>query len=140
MIVSNWSALLLLLILGVLLLLVIFYIAKSLRDWRRTPNQSPAKPSLPAEIKIIQFQTNGVSSADATQSLTDAQEAWDRLTKREKQVARLAAQRKTDAEIASELNISERTVGNHLYSVFDKLEIHSRHELKYIIRQIDDDP
>lgn len=72
--------------------------------------------------------------------MNDTAAHWDELTRREKQVARLAASKLTDAEIAAELAISERTVGNHLHSIYRKLDINSRHELKYFIRPPDDTP
>lgn len=66
------------------------------------------------------------------------QRLWQKLTKREKQIARLAAQTMSDTAIAAALIISEKTVGNHLSNIFTKLEIHSRHEIKYLLQQIED--
>lgn len=45
------------------------------------------------------------------------------LSERELEVARLAAQRKTNLEIAAELNLAEGTVRNQLSRIFDKLNI-----------------
>lgn len=45
------------------------------------------------------------------------------LSQRELQIARMAAQRKTNQEIAAELFLSERTVKNHLNRVYDKLGV-----------------
>lgn len=45
------------------------------------------------------------------------------LSDRELEVARLAAQRKTNLEIAAELNLAEGTVRNQLSRIFDKLNI-----------------
>ena len=45
------------------------------------------------------------------------------LSGRELEVARLAAQRKTNLEIAAELNLAEGTVRNQLSRIFDKLSI-----------------
>jgi LuxR family maltose regulon positive regulatory protein len=45
------------------------------------------------------------------------------LTNRELKIARLAAQRKTNTEIAIELKLAQGTVRNHLSRVYDKLGI-----------------
>jgi DNA-binding CsgD family transcriptional regulator len=53
----------------------------------------------------------------------------EKLTRRELEVARLAAQGYTSAEIGCRLRIGERTVESHLASTFTKLRIRSRREL-----------
>jgi DNA-binding CsgD family transcriptional regulator len=55
------------------------------------------------------------------------------LSRREIEVARLAAQGLTNAEIAEELYISVVTVKRHLANIFEKTGITSRRELKEII-------
>ena len=47
----------------------------------------------------------------------------------ERQVALLAASRRSTKVIAAELHISARTVSNHLQRVYTKLGINSREEL-----------
>ncbi|WP_156757300.1 ATP-binding protein [Actinokineospora pegani] len=54
------------------------------------------------------------------------------LTAQELRVARLAAERLTNREIAAQLLISPRTVGHHLANVYPKLGITSRAELARI--------
>jgi DNA-binding CsgD family transcriptional regulator len=51
---------------------------------------------------------------------------WEALTSAEASVARLAAEGKTNREIADTLFISPHTVNTHLRRVFDKLGINSR--------------
>ena len=51
------------------------------------------------------------------------------LTRREHQVALLAAAGRSDARIADELGISVRTVQNHLSSVYGKLGVSGRRHL-----------
>lgn len=52
-----------------------------------------------------------------------------RLTRREREVAALAAQRHSNADIARLLHLSVRTVESHLYAVYAKLGLSDRNEL-----------
>lgn len=54
------------------------------------------------------------------------QELLDKLTKREKQMLICVASGLSNKEIAVECKISERTVKNHLSSVFQKIEVADR--------------
>ena len=55
------------------------------------------------------------------------------LTKREREVAVLAASGITSKDIAERLFVSVRTVDNHLGRVYDKLGIASRAELAEVM-------
>ena len=55
------------------------------------------------------------------------------LTRRERQIASLAAQGKSDRDIAAELTLSLRTVEGHLYRAYGKLGISTREELLVVL-------
>ena len=52
-----------------------------------------------------------------------------RLTPREREVAALIAQGRTNREIAEALVLSERTVDSHVRNIMGKLEINSRAQI-----------
>ena len=51
------------------------------------------------------------------------------LTPAERRVAQLAAEGRTNRQIAQELFVTQRTVETHLTHTFAKLDIHARSEL-----------
>ena len=53
----------------------------------------------------------------------------DSLTASERRVARLAAEARTNREIAQSLFVSARTIEGHLTAIYRKLEIKARDEL-----------
>lgn len=59
---------------------------------------------------------------------------WDTLTARQQEVARLAARGLSNAEIAHALDIKPNTVVSHLKKIYATLDVHSRTELGYKIR------
>ena len=60
------------------------------------------------------------------------------LTDRELQVAWLVVDRKTNAEIAAELFLSQKTVETHLRNVFHKMSVTSRTALARTIERVDE--
>ena len=57
-----------------------------------------------------------------------------RLTDQERRIAMLAAEGRTNKEIAQILFLSPRTVSSHLYKIFPKLGVTTRSALHTIIR------
>ena len=65
-----------------------------------------------------------------------ASTAFSRLSDREREVLQLITEGKTSKEIASQLNLSIKTVEAHRMNIMDKLDIHTVAELtKYAIRE-----
>ena len=65
-----------------------------------------------------------------------AEDSYDRLTDREREVLQLIAEGHSSREIAELLHISEKTVRAHRAHLMDKLDIHSTAELtQYAIRK-----
>ena len=59
------------------------------------------------------------------------------LTERERQVAWLVVDRRTNRQIASELFLSEKTVETHLRNIFRKIDVSTRVELARVIEHAD---
>jgi DNA-binding NarL/FixJ family response regulator len=59
------------------------------------------------------------------------------LTERERQIARLVTDRRTNAEIAAELYLSTKTVEAHIRSLFHKLAVSSRVDIARTIERND---
>jgi DNA-binding NarL/FixJ family response regulator len=57
----------------------------------------------------------------------------DSLTNRENEVAQLIKSGLSNKEIASKLNITERTVKQHLSHIFEKLDVHDRLSLATVL-------
>ena len=61
-----------------------------------------------------------------------------KLTPREESVVRLVVQGMVNREIAHELNLSDHTVKNYLFRIFDKLGVSNRVELAlYAVARLD---
>jgi len=70
------------------------------------------------------------------QDLVETEDAYERLTDREKQVLKLVAEGYSNGDIAGMLSLSIKTVMGHRENIMEKLGIHSRTELiKYAIKR-----
>lgn len=84
----------------------------------------PEQPEAAEVIREKQEETGEI--------YTQKEKIWenDKLTRREKEVAALAARGLSNREIAEELYISETTVKKHMSNIFEKLGIDTRDKLK----------
>jgi DNA-binding NarL/FixJ family response regulator len=72
---------------------------------------------------------NGVSRLAPAQLLTGSSVSAGRLSRRQQEVVSLVLLGLTAREIGRRLFISERTVETHLANVYERLDVHSRHQL-----------
>ncbi len=78
--------------------------------------------------RATQVLMEHVSSRSWREQMEPHERTGERLTPRERDVLRLAATGRHNEDIARELDISRRSVGNHLAKVHTKLGIHTRAE------------
>ena len=71
---------------------------------------------------------NHKNNDSENEEIKDVFEKYDFST-REKEIATLIIEGKSDKEIASQLNISPQTVATHNKKIFKKADVHSRVEL-----------
>jgi DNA-binding NarL/FixJ family response regulator len=78
---------------------------------------------------VLSPEDRNVVVAMPRSALEESQDgAGDVLTKREMEVLLLAAQGSSNRQIASSLNLSEKTVKRHLANIYEKMGVHSRGE------------
>ena len=86
------------------------------------------------KIVCIPFEKHGAKEEEeVSTNAASPSPASELLSRREKEVAILAARGYTNTQIADELYISVATVKRHLATIFEKLKINSRRELKNIL-------
>ncbi len=80
-------------------------------------------------IEYALSEAEPIPPASPGRDQPSADEPPDTLTRREEEVAALAARGLTNRQIAQELVISEHTVHHHLTSILKKLGLRSRRQL-----------
>lgn len=58
-----------------------------------------------------------------------ADEAYEKLTPRERQILKMIAEGRTNKEVAASLGLAVKTVMNHRFNLMDKLDIHNQAKL-----------
>ena len=76
-------------------------------------------------------------ASGATDERVDRATAQFELTQRQRQLMSLVAMGLSNKEIASNLNLSEFTVKNHIYRVMKQVDAQTRHEAVDLIRNIE---
>ncbi|MET9435730.1 AAA family ATPase [Streptomyces sp. NPDC006551] len=109
---------------------------------RRRPLEARAQLTAALEVATRFDARNLAESARCELRATgvaDAPASVDRLselTAQQRQIARLVADGLSNREIGERLFLSPRTVGSHLYNVYPKLGISSRHQLRDLLRDL----
>ena len=84
-----------------------------------------------ASRNCVRFLLEALRSAPSCEGIAAAK--IELLTARELQVAEHAAQGQSNKQIADRLGLSEHTVKNYLFHVFEKLEVSNRFELLFLL-------
>ena len=111
---------------------IIFSIINTINTARKSKKEKKHRKTTPNDFT----QDNSAQTASTINSeqvtYIKKQIDYSPLSRREIEVARLAAKGYTNAQIADELFISTETVKSHMNSIFEKLNISSRKELMLI--------
>ncbi|SKX75308.1 AAA family ATPase [Gordonia sp. w5E2] len=85
------------------------------------------------ELGATPWATRAEAELDATAPTRNVVAADSELTAYELRIAEMAAAGLTNKTVAERLDISHRTVGNHLYRIYAKLGVTSRVELRDVL-------
>ncbi|MGD0125804.1 MAG: response regulator transcription factor [Terriglobia bacterium] len=86
----------------------------------------------PPRLSLALFRSVAQAALEASPQIS--QEPMQILTILQQQVIALVAKGLTNKEIASQLNLSEFTIKNHLHRIMKRLEVESRHEMVKVVR------
>ena len=92
-------------------------------------------PSLRARDEVRRELRKLGARVEPRGPVADASEGVASLSSREREIAELVTDRKTNREIAAELFLSEKTVESHLRNVFVKLGVRSRVQVARVIER-----
>ena len=81
------------------------------------------------EYALTEIEIPGAPDAPAPSPRQIAKEKFDGLTAREREVAALVAQGKTNRDIADDLVLSERTIEGHVGNILNKLGFNARAQI-----------
>lgn len=101
---------------------------------RKEPGQGPDANTMRQQLRRLA----SILGTEAPRPPAGTQPARPRLTRREREVANLAASGLGDRETAEKLKLSLRTVEGHLYRVYGKLGISTRTELPAALARLSD--
>ncbi len=99
---------------------------------RRSPSWTPAAPRASATPPGGSCASSARAPRSAVRA-TGAPGGLDALTPRERQIADLVVDRRTNREIGGELFLSEKTIETHLRNIFRKLGASSRVDVARIV-------
>jgi len=111
------------------------YLAETLLHWAQLTVQTDPTAARPLaeEANAIATRLGMTAAARASRSLLDGLggdvASSHPLTRREREVASLVAQGRSNREIADHLVVSERTVETHVSRILTKLDLTSRTQL-----------
>jgi DNA-binding CsgD family transcriptional regulator len=80
-----------------------------------------------------ELRASGMATSPDSVGSLGSVPALDQLTAQQQQIVRMAAQGLSNREIGEQLFLSPRTVGTHLYNVYPKLGVSSRHQLRDLL-------
>jgi DNA-binding CsgD family transcriptional regulator len=114
-----------------LMTLVALVLGIVVNEWRRQRRESERYQTENARL----MERERIAGEMKTRNIADL-ERMEPLTVREKEVINLIAGGKGNREIASALNIEEKTVKNYINSIYSKLQIKTRYEaISYIFKR-----